>query len=68
MTQQKIIEIANWLQDENIAGCYADGVIECFSDEQFSQVDCILSDLGIDYNYKEFNIGGEFWIHITIKA
>lgn len=67
MTNQQKIEIANWIQDQNIAGCYTDGKIECFSWDQFDQVDCILSDMGCEFDYQEHNIGGEFWIIITIK-
>lgn len=67
MTKQQKIETANWIQDQNIAGCYTNGNIECFTWYQFDQVDCILTDLGIEYTYQEYNIGGEFWIIITMK-
>ena len=67
MTKQQKIDTANWIQDNNIAGCYTDGTIECFTWEQFDKVDCILSDLGIEYTHTEYNIGGEFWILITLK-
>jgi len=67
MTNQQKIDTANWIQDNNIAGCYTDGTIQCFTWEQFDEVDCILSDLGIEYTYTEYNIGGEFWILITLR-
>ena len=67
MTQKQKIDTANWIQDQNIAGCYIDGTIQCFTWQQFDQVDCILSDMGIEYDYQEYNCGGEFWILIRIK-
>ena len=72
MTQQEINKIGNWLQDENIAYFIeSTGIIFVQSESQFDEVDCILSDMGIEYTWRQdlnaAKYGNEFIAYITIK-
>ena len=72
MTKQQINEIGNWLQDENIAYFIeSTGLICVQSETQFDEVDCILSDMGIEYTWRQdeaaAKYGNEFVAYITIK-
>jgi hypothetical protein len=68
ITNEIKIQLANEIMNMNIAGCYADGTIECFTWEQADEVACWLEHYNLDCEYTEHNVGGEFWIHITIKG
>ena len=68
ITNEIKIQIANEIMEMGIAGCYANGVIECFSWEQADEVSCWVEHYNLDCDYVEHNVGGEFWIHITIKG
>ena len=66
ITNEIKIQLANEIMEMGIAGCYSDGTIECFSWEQADEVSCWLENYNLDCKYEEFNVGGEFWIRVTI--
>ena len=68
ITNEIKIQIANEIMEMGIAGCYSNGVIECFSWEQADEVECWVEHYNLECNILEHNVGGEFWIHITIKG
>ena len=68
ITNEIKIQIANQIMEMGIAGCYSDGLIECFSWEQADEVACWLEHYNLDCDVVEHNVGGEFFIHITIKG
>jgi len=68
ITQEQKQLIANEIMEMNIAGCYSNGTIECFSWEQVDEVQCWLEHYNLECEIVEHNIGGEFFIHITIKG
>jgi hypothetical protein len=67
MTNSLKIEIANEIQDMEIAGCYADGTIECHTFEQLDNVICWLEHMDLSCTYRELSCGGETVYYVTIS-
>tara|TARA_Y100000401_G_scaffold100150_1_gene88868 strand:+ start:3396 stop:3608 length:213 start_codon:yes stop_codon:yes gene_type:complete len=68
ITNEIKIWLAYEIMDRGIASCYPDGTIKCFSWEQANEVSCWLEKHNLDCKYEEFNVGGEFWIRVTITG
>jgi len=71
MTKQQIKEIGQWLMEESIANYYEpNNQIYIESESQIDELDCILSDLGIEYTIVEHEYSiklGDYLAHIILK-
>tara|TARA_R100000231_G_scaffold135627_1_gene110215 strand:- start:813 stop:1028 length:216 start_codon:yes stop_codon:yes gene_type:complete len=71
MTKEQIKEIGQWLMEENIANYYEpNNQIYIESECQIDELDCILSDLGIEYTIVEHEYTiqlGDYLAHIILK-
>ncbi|QDP46458.1 MAG: hypothetical protein GOVbin3250_28 [Prokaryotic dsDNA virus sp.] len=71
MTQQEKIQLGTWLEDNFIAHFYpADQMLVVYSEEKFDELDCILDDMGIEYNRRQCHtskICNEYCVYITLK-
>jgi len=71
MTKQQIKEIGQWLMEENIANYYEpNNQIYIESESQIDELDCILSDWGIEYTIVEHEYSiklGDYLAHIILK-
>ncbi len=67
MTNSLKIEIANEIQNMEIASCYADRTIECHTFEQLDNVICWLECMNLSCTYQELNCGGETSYYVTIS-